>query len=98
MIHREGKATILISLLVLFALNYGVSFSHIEWLQTITMAGSLIFMIIILQFFRNPTITATRHEDYVISPADGKVVVIEEVEETEYFKDRRIQVSVFMNP
>jgi phosphatidylserine decarboxylase len=59
---------------------------------------SIVFLIIILQFFRNPTIKPTLGDNLVICPADGKVVVIEEVMETEYFNEKRIQVSVFMSP
>jgi len=59
---------------------------------------SAILLVTVLQFFRIPSITIHKNEHFVLSPADGKVVVIEEVEETEYFKDRRIQVSVFMSP
>jgi phosphatidylserine decarboxylase len=98
MIHREGKATILITLVVLFALNYGVNYIGIDWLQNLSLLISIVLLIIVLQFFRNPKISVTRADNSVISPADGKIVVIEEVQEDEYFKDKRIQVSVFMNP
>ncbi len=98
MIHREGKATILITLIVLFAINYSVSFCQIEWIQNISTAVSILFLIIILQFFRNPSVHTEQNENHIISPADGKIVVIEEVEETEFFKDKRIQISVFMSP
>lgn len=98
MIHREGKATIFITLVALFALNYGISFSHVEWLQNLFLVISIVILAIILQFFRNPKLLVTKDDRHVLSPADGKVVVIEEVEEPEYFKDRRIQVSVFMSP
>lgn len=100
MIHREGKATILISLLVLFAINALAAWlaTDISWLRDGLMVISVILLVIVLQFFRNPKITPTLGEDLVISPADGKVVVIEEVEEPEYFKGKRLQISVFMNP
>lgn len=98
MIHREGKATILITLLVLFALNFGFSYVPLLWVQDVVLIISIIFLLIILQFFRNPPVRVIQNENHVISPADGKVVVIEEVEETEFFKDKRIQVSVFMSP
>ena len=64
------------------------------------MIGILIlaFLIIILQFFRNPRRNTILNEKHIIAPVDGKVVVIEEVEETEYFKDKRLQVSIFMSP
>jgi phosphatidylserine decarboxylase len=100
MLHREGKATILVTLIALFILNGIVQyvFADTEIVKTIFLIVSLAFLLIILQFFRNPSVTTDHHDLHVISPADGKVVVIEEVEETEYFKDRRIQVSVFMSP
>lgn len=98
MLHREGKATIMITLLVLFALNVGVGFTEIPWLVNVILGLSVVFLVIILQFFRNPTVKIEMNEKHVLCPADGKVVVIEEVEESEYFKDKRIQVSVFMSP
>lgn len=100
MLHREGKATIFITLISLFAINAGI-----KWLlpdavivHNILIAISILFLIIILQFFRNPSITPTLGENLVVSPADGKVVVIEEVEADEFFTGKRLQVSVFMSP
>jgi len=100
MIHKEGKATIFITLVVLFALNGGVMWLLPEQLlvQNLLLIVSVVFLVIILQFFRNPSITPILGDNLVISPADGKVVVIEEVEADEYFTDKRIQVSVFMSP
>jgi len=62
------------------------------------MSVSVIFYILILQFFREPVFDVVKNEKQVIAPADGKVVVIEETEETEYLKSRRIQISIFMSP
>lgn len=98
MLHKEGKATILITLVALFILNYLIGLTGIYWLNTIIQILSIAFLVIILQFFRNPQRKHTLAEGSVISPADGKVVVIEEVMENEYFKEKRIQVSVFMSP
>ncbi|MBP9186323.1 MAG: phosphatidylserine decarboxylase family protein [Bacteroidia bacterium] len=100
MLHKEGKATIFITLLVLFALNAGVQYLLPLYpiVHSIVIGISVLFLIIILQFFRNPSFTATLGENLVVSPADGKVVVIEEVEENEYFKGKRLQISVFMSP
>ncbi len=98
--HKEGKATIFISLIVLAALN-GLAWwlaPGVEWFHNILLLISVVLLVIVLQFFRNPTVTTNLHEDHVISPADGKVVVIEEVEETEFFKEKRRQISVFMSP
>lgn len=100
MLHREGKATIFITLVFLFIVNATVYwlFEDIQWVQNLFIVLSIVFLIIILQFFRNPAIHATIGNNLVVSPADGKVVVIEEVEADEYFQDKRIQVSVFMSP
>jgi phosphatidylserine decarboxylase len=100
MLHKEGKATILITLMVLFALNAGIQFLLPEHVivQNIVIGISVVLLVIVLQFFRNPSITPTIGDNLVISPADGKVVVIEEVEEAEYFKGKRLQISVFMSP
>ncbi len=100
MLHREGKATIFITLLVLGIINFPIIqfLPDMVWLQNIVLFISLVLLIIVLQFFRNPTIQVTEGENLVISPADGKVVVIEEVDEDEFFKGKRLQVSVFMSP
>lgn len=98
LIHKEGYRIILSTILILLVLNYCISYFGIEWLNTITLIASIIFFFLILQFFRNPIRKVTASENKVVAPADGKVVVIEEVEETEYFKDKRIQVSIFMSP
>lgn len=100
MLHREGKATIMITLLVLFALNAGIALilPDSELVKNIFMIVSVVLLVIVLQFFRNPAVVTEQDEQAVISPADGKVVVIEEVQESEFFNDKRIQVSVFMSP
>ena len=98
LIHKEGYIIILNTIIILSGLNYAITFFDIEWLNTITLIGSIIFFLIILQFFRNPIRKVSAAENEVVAPADGKVVVIEEVEETEYFKDKRLQISIFMSP
>ncbi len=100
MLHREGKATILITLAALFALNAGIKFLLPEAIviQNIVIGISVVFLVIILQFFRNPTVITQANDNQIISPADGKVVVIEEVEENEFFNEKRLQISVFMSP
>jgi phosphatidylserine decarboxylase len=60
--------------------------------------ATLLLLIIILQFFRNPKRTVVINENHILAPVDGKVVVIEEVFESEYFKDKRLQISIFMSP
>ncbi|WP_430424436.1 phosphatidylserine decarboxylase family protein [Maribacter litoralis] len=99
MFHREGQKIILFSFLLI-----GVSiilahfFIDTAWLKLTVQILGLILLIIILQFFRNPKRLAIKDFNEILSPVDGKVVVIEEVEEKEYFKDKRKQVSIFMSP
>ncbi len=98
MFHKEGQKIIFITLLVVGSLFLIIDLIEIPWLVKILQTGLLIFFILILQFFRNPKRYTQHNDEHVISPVDGKVVVIEEVEEPEYFKDKRLQVSVFMSP
>lgn len=99
-IHKEGYSSIALCILFIFILNAIVHYllPDTTWLHWIIYILSFSLFIIILQFFRSPTILVQQNEEQVICPADGKVVVIEETEETEYLKDRRIQISVFMSP
>lgn len=99
-IHREGKTLLFVLLIALFGLNWGVLefFPATIWAHNLSIGTSIIIYLLILQFFRNPVFEVTRNENQIIAPADGKVVVIEEAEETEYLKDRRKQVSIFMSP
>ncbi|NCF42006.1 MAG: phosphatidylserine decarboxylase family protein [Bacteroidetes bacterium] len=98
MFHKEGQKIIVISLILVGGLFLLIDFIEIPWLIKTLQIGLLVFFILILQFFRNPK-RHTQHNDiHVVSPVDGKVVVIEEVEEPEYFKDKRLQVSIFMSP
>ena len=100
LLHREGYKIILVTLLLLGGINVAMmSFLGEESIiSKIVLSISLVFFILIVQFFRNPSRNTIINENHVIAPADGKVVVIEEVEETEYFKDKRRQVSIFMSP
>ena len=99
MFHKEGYKIILISFaLVVTSILLIDRFINISWLKILLEIGLLIFLILILQFFRNPKRHTVLNNKQVLSPVDGKVVVIEEVEETEFFKDKRLQVSVFMSP
>ncbi|WP_143309405.1 phosphatidylserine decarboxylase family protein [Chitinophaga vietnamensis] len=99
-IHREGFATISLVFLVLAVINGAVFywFGHMPALHWGLLIVSVIFFLFIVSFFRVPARQATTGEELVISPCDGKVVVIEEVFEPEYFKDKRLQVSIFMSP
>lgn len=99
-LHKEGKATILISLFGTVAIYLIIRFllPDYDWLQVLWLAFSLFIMVTVLQFFRKPTRHTVLNANHIIAPADGKVVVIEEVVETEYFKGPRRQVSIFMSP
>ena len=100
-IHKEGYKIIAISTILFAVLNllsfYFISFSYpvISWIIFIATLGLLLF---IISFFRVPARTMTTGSNKVISPADGKVVVIEEMFDNEYFKAPRLQISVFMSP
>lgn len=99
-IHKEGKATILLSvvfsiLLITIAHYFFKEEKIAHWFAYI-VSGSL--LIIVLQFFRSPNRNWTKDNTKIIAPADGKVVVIEETTETEYLKDKRLQISIFMSP
>jgi phosphatidylserine decarboxylase len=99
-IHREGRTLLFVLLIVLFVLNWAVLyyFPQSTFAQNSVILASVIFYLLILQFFRNPIFDITRNEKQVLAPADGKVVVIEEAVETEYLKEKRKQVSIFMSP
>lgn len=99
MFHKEGYKIILIAFTIVIALSLAANY----FVGSPTYRGGIIltlvvFLILILQFFRNPKRHFPTNPNHVLSPVDGKVVVIEEVYEKEYFKDKRLQVSVFMSP
>lgn len=100
-IHKEGYTIIAGATLVFGAINilsfYFISFSFpvISW---IIFIATLVILILVISFFRIPKRKLTIQENAIVAPADGKVVVIEEVQADEYFSDRRIQVSIFMSP
>lgn len=99
MFHKEGHKIILLTLIIVVACFLLVdSFISIYWLKTLIFVALLAFLILILQFFRNPKRNTQQNDGNVVSPVDGKVVVIEEVYEKEYFNEKRLQVSVFMSP
>ncbi len=99
-IHKEGYTTIALSVLFIMVLNAIVDykFADLTWLRWLVYVLSFILFATVLQFFRNPSRNFTISDNEIICPADGKVVVIEETEESEYFKDKRLQVSIFMSP
>jgi len=99
MIHREGYKLISFFFIVLAALSGTVILLHAPiWIYGPFCVLAFGFWLLIVQFFRNPKRNTPKNANHVIAPADGKVVVIEEVEEPEYFKGRRLQVSIFMSP
>ncbi|MSP84673.1 MAG: phosphatidylserine decarboxylase family protein [Flavobacteriaceae bacterium] len=99
MFHKEGGKIILIATTVTVAfLLLADTFIATLWLQKAVEIIVLLFLLLILQFFRNPVRTVEINDNHIIAPVDGKVVVIEEVFEGEYFKDKRLQVSIFMSP
>ena len=99
MFHKEGGKIILISTTLTVALLLLADrFISLLWLQKTIELLVLFFLIMILQFFRNPKRYTHIDDTHVIAPVDGKVVVIEEVFEDEYFMEKRLQVSIFMSP
>lgn len=99
MFHKEGGPSILLGTVFAVAvLLIADKFIDISWLRILVQVAGIVVLIIILQFFRNPKRIAIRNSDHILAPVDGKVVVIEEVYEGEFFKDKRLQVSIFMSP
>lgn len=99
MFHKEGSKIILMAL----AITVGIALLADNLIDNTTLRFIIqlvvvIFLILILQFFRNPKRPVDANDNIIIAPVDGKVVVIEEVYEPEYFKDKRLQVSIFMSP
>ena len=97
--HKEGYKIIVIAfILSITGILLAEKFIEIIWVVKAIQIVILAFLFIVLQFFRNPKRDTNLNENTIIAPVDGKVVVIEEVEEPEYFKDKRLQVSIFMSP
>ena len=99
--HREGRSIMLGSIILflgLTALNYYLLAPTIYWLFLFLELGLIVLLYLIIHFFRIPKRNCVGTSQDIMCPADGKVVVIEEVEETEYFKDKRLQISIFMSP
>jgi len=98
-IHKEGVRPLFVALIV-FSVIYAAVwyFVNIEWLNNALLVLMIALYAFMVHFFRNPQRFTHADSENIIAPADGKIVVIEEVEETEYFKDKRIQISIFMSP
>ncbi|WP_104383454.1 phosphatidylserine decarboxylase family protein [Sphingobacterium sp. HMA12] len=97
--HKEGYTTLAIAVLFIFIINaiadYYDASQYVKWF---IYALSAFLFVTVVQFFRSPRKIVVPQDGTILCPADGKVVVIEETEENEYFHDRRIQVSIFMSP
>ena len=97
--HREGyKIIVFTFLIVLSGILLSERLIELYWFQKVIQTTLLFFLIIVLQFFRNPKRVTEINDTQIIAPVDGKVVVVEEVEEPEYFKGKRLQISIFMSP
>ncbi len=99
MFHKEGFTIIIVSFLI--ATLVAVSAEYFigqYWIKKGLQVIALALLILILQFFRNPKRVTEKNDQHIVSPVDGKVVVIEKVYDKEYFKDERLQVSIFMSP
>ena len=97
MFHKEGHKIILLTFITVVILTLSLDYFSIQH-KTYIQLFLIIQLIIVLQFFRNPKRITNFGDKNIVSPVDGKVVVIEEVFEPEYFKEKRIQVSIFMSP
>jgi phosphatidylserine decarboxylase len=99
MFHKEGKQSILIAFILTVVLMSAIWLVSIpEWLQISLSIISIGLLFIILQFFRNPKRITNQSDSSIVSPVDGKVVVIEKVTDNEYFNGERLMISVFMSP
>ena len=99
MFHKEGFKIIMNTFLLCAAIALLAEYriDHF-WIQKSVQILSVVILLLVLQFFRNPKRVTSLNERHIISPVDGKVVIVEEVYEKEYFKDKRVQVSIFMSP
>jgi phosphatidylserine decarboxylase len=101
-LHREGYLIMAIALVIVSVAELGnyllLQKTGLQWLFVVVTFVLLILLGLVVQFFRIPKIDCVFKDNEILCPADGKVVVIEETEENEYFKDKRIQVSIFMSP
>ena len=99
-IHKEGYTYVTVTLILMVAINVAVFyfFPDSDLLRVLSVIVTFTLQLIVTQFFRFPKRRYTKDETLVVAPCDGKVVVIEQTTETEYYKDKRIQVSIFMSP
>ena len=98
-IHREGRRFLIILAFLVFAVNVGVFLLWPYWVFAVVLVLSAALLCFITYFFRNPVrVMEIDDPDFIISPCDGKVVVIEPVDEPDHFHDKRLQISIFMSP
>lgn len=99
-IHKEGRTLLFILLVVLFAANAALAhfFPEKVLAQQIVIIVSIIVYVAVLQFFRSPNVVVEPNDNHILAPADGRIVTIEETEESEYLHERRKQISIFMSP
>ena len=99
MFHKEGYFIIITTFILCAAIALVAEYFVAQKLiKTLMQIGALIVLVLVLQFFRNPNRNSILNDQHLLAPVDGKVVIIEEVYEKEYFKDQRLQVSIFMSP
>ncbi|MFC4740770.1 phosphatidylserine decarboxylase family protein [Flavobacterium ponti] len=98
MFHKEGGKIILATVIISVALLLLSDVFDNFWIRKFIQVLAIVILILVLQFFRNPKRKVDNSDNHVIAPVDGKVVVIEEVFEPEYFNDKRLMVSIFMSP
>jgi phosphatidylserine decarboxylase len=98
MFHKEGRKIILFTVIIAVGLLLVSDVFENFWISKIIQVLAIVILILVLQFFRNPKRDVDNSDNHIIAPVDGKVVVIEEVFEPEYFKDKRVMVSIFMSP
>ena len=99
MFHKEGFQIILITFVLVAAISIGAEYAFTNlYIQKGTQVVAIGILVLVLQFFRNPKRDIVKNSELILSPADGKIVVINKVEENEFFKDKRIQVSIFLSP
>ena len=99
-IHREGRALICGTVLLLFILNVALFMAHpAEWILALSLIVTALLLVFVTYFFRNPVrVLEIDDPNFIIAPADGRVVVVEPTEENEYFHEKKLQVSIFMSP
>ncbi|WP_430400401.1 phosphatidylserine decarboxylase family protein [Flavobacterium sp.] len=99
MFHKEGSKIIFVTLIIVVGVIFlSDAFISIVWLKSLILLLAIFLLVMVLQFFRNPKREIDNSDNHILAPVDGKVVVIEEVYEPEYFKDQRLMVSIFMSP